>query len=150
MYILTNALQNLLRNRGRNLMIGVIILVIIISTVTALMINNTADSVINDYKTRFGSEVTISPKMQMMVSGPRGGGSERSFTSNRISEITPEMWIAFGNSDYLQKAMYYANTKANSKQLKAIDEEKGGWGAAPSWQAPTGSYKRGSNSISIC
>ena len=63
-YIITNAIQNLVRNRGRNFMIGGIILVMIICVVTALMINNTSSGIIDDYRTRFGSEVVLSPNQE--------------------------------------------------------------------------------------
>ena len=59
MYILQNALKNLVRNKGRNLMIGAIIFVIILTTVVSLIINNTSSAVIEDYKERFASEVRI-------------------------------------------------------------------------------------------
>lgn len=126
MYILKNALQNLLRNRGRNLMIAGIIFVIIVSSVAALMINNTADGVIDDYKTRFGSEVTISPNMQKLQA--QAQKNEDGSSSTRVPSIPAEQLIDFGKSEQLQQSIYTAQAKGNSDDLKAIDEEKGGGG----------------------
>ena len=47
MYILQNAAKNIGRNKGRNILIGVIILVIIATSAIALIINNTANGIIN-------------------------------------------------------------------------------------------------------
>jgi putative ABC transport system permease protein len=106
-------------------MIGGIVFVIIVSVVTALMINNTADGVINDYKTRFGSEVSFSPNMQRMNEAARESGLG---IMTRPS-IAPEDLIKFGQSDYLKETIYTAQTKAICEQLKPIDEDKGGEGA---------------------
>ncbi|MCL2517814.1 MAG: FtsX-like permease family protein [Oscillospiraceae bacterium] len=128
MYILKNALQNLVRNSGRNLMMGIIVFVIIISVVTALMINNTAGSVINDYKTRFSSEVTFSPNMQRMQEEARRNSTGGTIRMTPPPAMKPEELLAFGQSEYLQKAIYTAETKGNSDKLKAIDADKGGGG----------------------
>jgi putative ABC transport system permease protein len=142
MYILQNALQNLLRNKGRNLMIGVIIFVIIVSTVTALMINNTAVGVINDYKTRFGSEVTLSADMQKLQEEARKNSNGGPIAIKQPS-IPPEQMLSFGESDYLQKSNYTAQTNTNCEQLKAIDEEKGpGGGPMLSSDGPDGTTEK--------
>jgi putative ABC transport system permease protein len=127
MYIIMNALQNLARNRGRNLMIGGIIFVIIVSVVTALMIHNTADSVIDDYKTRFGSEVSFVPNMQKMREQATEN-AEPGHLRIQLPTIDPEDLIEFGQSDYLKEAVFTADSKGNSEQLKPIDEEMGGGG----------------------
>ena len=67
MYIFKNAIKNIYRNKGRNILIGTIILGIIVSTVVAFSINTTTDGIIKDYKERFGSEVTIAPDMEKLM-----------------------------------------------------------------------------------
>ncbi|MBL1230589.1 FtsX-like permease family protein [Enterococcus sp. BWB1-3] len=135
MYIVKNALQNLVRNRGRNLMIGGIIFVIIVSVVTALMINNTANGVITDYKTRFGSEVNISPNMQRVQEEAMKNNTGDNLII-RQPKISSEDLIKFGESDYLQSSIYTATTKGNSDQLNPIDKEKG-TGGGPSLSSKT-------------
>lgn len=127
MYIIKNALQNLVRNRGRNLMMGGIIFVIIVSVVTALMINNTASGVISDYKTRFGSEVNITPNMQRVQEAARKNNTGGTFSMQQ-PKISPEDLIHFGDSDYLLSTTYTATSKGSSEQLKPIDKEKGAGG----------------------
>ncbi|MDR3072002.1 MAG: FtsX-like permease family protein [Clostridiales Family XIII bacterium] len=127
MYILLNAFQNLLRNRGRNLMMGGIIFVIIISVVTALMINNTANGVINDYKNRFGSEVSFVPNQEKLMEEAQANSTDGRFRI-QLPQIEPEKLLAFGQSEYLSEAVYTAETKGNSDALNAIDADKGGGG----------------------
>lgn len=128
MYIIKNALQNLVRNLGRNLMIGGIILVIIVSVVVALMINNTAAGVIEDYKARFGSEVRFVPDMQKLLEEARKNTDPGGPTTIRRPTIPAEDLIKFGQSDYLKEAVFTAQSKGNSEQLNPIDKEKGGGG----------------------
>lgn len=132
MYILKNALQNLVRNRGRNLMIGAIIFVLIVSVVTALMINNTADGVISDYKTRFGSEVNITPNMQRVQQEAQANGA----MSIRNPQISPADLLSFSDSSYLKSTVFTATAKGNSEQLVPIDADKGA-GGGPSLTSMT-------------
>lgn len=60
MYIIKNAIKNIARNKGRNLLLGFIIFALILATTVALVINATSRGIIEDYKTRFGSKVTLS------------------------------------------------------------------------------------------
>lgn len=50
MYILKNAITSIKRNKGRNLLIGLIIMVISVAVTVTLAINNTATSLIKAYK----------------------------------------------------------------------------------------------------
>lgn len=128
MYILQNAFHNILRNRGRNILIGSITFVIIISTVVALMINDTANGVIENYKSRFSSVVSIVPNIERMreeaMKNSTGGPM-------RISApvITSEQYMELGNSAYLYDAVFRAFTGLNSDNIMAVDAELGGGGS---------------------
>lgn len=128
MYILHNAFRNVLRNRGRNTLISSIILVIIISTVVGLIINNTTDGIIEDYKDRFAAEVGFVANMQKMREQAMAN-----YTGGRVTVsapvILPEQYIEFGRSEYLQSAVYTASVGVNSADTTAVDAEKGGGGA---------------------
>ncbi len=125
MYIVHNAFQNTLRNKGRNTLIGTINLIVIVATVVALMINSATGGIIDDYKSRFASVVSIVPSMarmreeamKMSASGPV-----------RMSApiISSEQYVEFGKSEYLHAAVYKASTAINSSDIKAIDAHLGG------------------------
>lgn len=125
MYILKNALKNIGRNRGRNILMGAIIFAIILTTVVALIINNTAGNVIENYKDRFTSEVTITVDYQklmqeaqanMSIEGRRGMAFSR-------PEISSELLLAFTSSEYLKESVATGQTSANSDEIIAIDQD---------------------------
>lgn len=60
MYILKNAWISITRNKGRNILIGIIVLIVATMATVALAINNTAADLINSYESAYDKEVTIS------------------------------------------------------------------------------------------
>ena len=63
MYVIEHALLNLAKNKGRNILLAVIIFAIITATVVALAIFNTAGIVIEETKTALQCAVRIAPNM---------------------------------------------------------------------------------------
>ena len=94
------------------------------------MINNTADGVIDDYKTRFGSEVSFTPNRTRLMEEAQKNSTPGQPVGMRRPEIAPEDLINFGQSDYLKEAIYTAQSKGVSEQLKPFDEDKGSGGGA--------------------
>jgi putative ABC transport system permease protein len=125
MYILENAFRNVLRNRGRNILIGAIIFAVIVTTVIALMINNTTSGIINDYKSRFGAEVRLEPNMQK-VRDEAMANSTNGLVKMIMPSIPPEQYIAFGESEYLQGSIFTASAGVTSDNIQSIDAELGG------------------------
>ncbi|WP_252238498.1 ABC transporter permease [Clostridium sp. VAP51] len=115
MYVLKNAMKNIWRNKGRNSLIGIIILGIIISTVVAFSINTTTDEIIKDYKNRFGSEVTLSPDMEKLMS--------QSQTGKRPEAITNKQYFDFAKSEYIKESIFKTEFGVLSKTLKAVDSD---------------------------
>ena len=113
MYVLENALLNVVKNKGRNILLGVIIFAVIATTVIGMAIYNTSVSIIEDYKTRFGSEVSIAPKTQQV-----GGNSNIA----PADIITPEQTLTFAKSEYLQSAELSSSLGCYSGELSAIDQ----------------------------
>ena len=130
MYIVQNAWRNVFRNRGRNILLGSITLVVIVATVVALIISNTSTRIIEDYRTRFGSEVSLQPDMNKLREQAQiqntGSGTGR--IGMRIPQISADQYLLFGDSEYLQQVVYTAMAMANSNSITAIDADKGGGG----------------------
>ena len=59
MYILKNALQNLFRNAGRNLLTAAIFLLVITMSCVALVVYNGSNSMAEQYKERLSTEVLL-------------------------------------------------------------------------------------------
>ena len=123
MYILQNALKNLVRNKGRNIMIGTIIFAIVLTSAIALVINNTAAAVIDDYKSRFSSQVYIQPDMQKLQEE-----AMKNATGGRVSlrqpTLSTELYLQFADSEYLKESILTGSTDANSTDIRAIDQSE--------------------------
>lgn len=132
MYILNNAARNVWRNRGRNMLLGAMMLVVIATTVIAMMITSTSAGIIEDYKSRFGSEVTFAPDIQSlreeaMASGDgSAGGGAGGGARLEMPTIEADQYLAFGDSEYLNSAEYTATTGLVLDDLTVVDEELGG------------------------
>jgi putative ABC transport system permease protein len=116
MYIIQNAIKNLGRNKGRNILLGVIIFTLILISAISTTINATTDAIIHDYKTRFGSEVTIFENYDMI--------SKMSNTERMFKPITPAQYFEFGKSELLKSVSYNATISAVAEGLKALDQEE--------------------------
>ena len=126
MYIFKNALKNVVRNKGRNILIAAIIFAIIVTTVVTLMINNTTSGIIDDYKTRFGSQVSISPDIEKFRAGgntPSAGGMMK------LPSVTAQQSLSFSDSEYIKEYVMQIMIGVASENLKGKDE--GGGGMSP-------------------
>jgi putative ABC transport system permease protein len=111
-------MKNLGRNKGRNSLMGLIILVTISVSIVSLSINNTTNRIIDDYKTRFGSEVTIAPDMSKVM-------SMRDLLSGKgtsIRQTTPQQYLDFAKSQYLKEAVITAAAGVSGEGITAVDE----------------------------
>lgn len=116
MYVLKNALKNIVRNKGRNILLALVILAIIATTAIALIINNTASGIIDDYKSRFGSEVNVAPSVEkLMALGQQG---------KEMTAIPPELYLSFGESQYLKEVTFSCQMMNYSDSLKVVDQDK--------------------------
>ena len=121
MYVFQNALKNIGRNKGRNVLLALIIFAIIATTVVTLMIYNTSTAVIESYKERFSSEVSITPDMQKLMENAQrnAGGGPIAF---RRPDLAPELQLAFAQSEALKESIATASVPADSNSLFAVDQ----------------------------
>lgn len=106
MYIIKNAFINLFRNRGRNVMMGIIIFIVIVLSGTSIIIHSTAKAIIEDYKNRFGSEVSLNV-----------------IENQKKDVIEPDKLLAFGDSEYLLNKLYIAKIAYVPKNLIAVNDD---------------------------
>lgn len=125
MYILKNSLVSIFRNKGRNILIGIIILAIACSTTVTLAIRNTANSLVEDYRKSHDIIATISFDRQQLTGNFKGGKDaqrENIEAFNNIESITLENIKNYGESEYLKTYNYVYSTSLNSDTLsKATD-----------------------------
>ena len=114
MYIIQNAVKNIARNKGRNILIGAITLVIIIAVAVSLIINNTSGAIINNYKSQFGSKVSIAPNLEKVTKQE----------PKQIERLTTKQYMDFAKSEYLKQSMFSAEIPTISDKIKAVDQDE--------------------------
>ncbi len=126
MYILKNAVTSILRNKGRNLLIGIIIIVISCSVSIALAINNSSESLIKLYEEKYEIEATITFNRQNMLENfdPANSQSSKENMNDMFSNansITSEDIDLYGNSEYVKKYYYTMETRVNSTTIESAE-----------------------------
>jgi putative ABC transport system permease protein len=113
MYIIKNAIKNIGRNKGRNILTAIIIFAIILTIVVSITINTTTSKIIEDYKSRFGSEVSIVVDENKLLYGME------------YKPLTAEQQLAFGDSDLLKSKSLSSTMPIIPDGLKSLDDEQG-------------------------
>lgn len=125
MYLLKNSLLSIVRNKGRNILIGIIILVIACASTVTLAIRNTAENLVRDYESAHDIIASISFDRGQLASQFKGGEDSRKDNIeafNNIESVTLEAVQNYGASDYLKGYYYTYATSLNSDSLsKATD-----------------------------
>lgn len=125
MYIFKNSLVSIIRNKGRNILIGIIILVIACSATVTLAIRNTADNLVKDYEAAHDIIASISFDRKGLSENFKGGEDakrENIEAFNNIEAFTIDDIKNYGNSEYLKGYYYVYATSLNSDTLtKATD-----------------------------
>ncbi len=118
MYVIKNAIKNVGRNKGRNILTAVIIFAIILTTAVSIIINTTTKTIIEDYKSRFGSEVNIT------------FDTSKTIPMSEYKPLTAKQQIAFGESNLLKSKSLSTSLPIIPVDLKSFDEEESGGGGA--------------------
>ncbi len=125
MYILKNSLRSIFRNKGRNILIGIIILVISCSATVTLAIRNTANKLVKNYQEANDIIATIGFNRQELSNQFQGGEDAKKTNIenfNNIEQLTLENVKKYGESEYLKNYYYIYATSLNSDTLtKATD-----------------------------
>lgn len=128
MYIFKNAITSIVRNKGRNLLIGIIILVISSATAITLAINNSSTSLINSYKEKYETEATLGVNREKMMENfnpeDRESSREKMQESfNSISNISIEDIEKYGDSKYVKDYYYTMTVGINAQDITAASQE---------------------------
>lgn len=125
MYILKNSLVSIIRNKGRNILIGIIILVIACASTVTLAIRNTAQTLVKNYEEAHDIIATISFNRQSLSNDFKGGTDNQKTNIeafNNIESFNLEDIKNYGESENLKGYYYMYATSLNSDSLtKATD-----------------------------
>lgn len=120
MYIFKNAWISITRNKGRNILIGAIILVIACACTITLAINNTADDLINSYDSAYAKELTISFNRESMkgeMSFSKDDMENMKDAFNNIESYTIEDVKNFGESEHIESYYYTYSIGLNGNNI---------------------------------
>lgn len=118
MYILTNMVKNLWRNRGRNLLFAGIVFAVITICTMGILIRNASGNLIKNYKQELSVKTTITPDMEKINAGGSNGGNGK-----RIEALAPEKLKSFGKSNLIKSAQYNARLNVVLKDIKAVGDD---------------------------
>ena len=126
MYIIKNALRCISRSKGRNILIGVIVLVIAISACLGLSIRQASESAREETLSGMSVTATISFDRSSMMSGMRdqmqqgmpsgGGGFDRDQFAQMMggsSSLTLEEYETYAQAESVQDFYYTLTTYLN-------------------------------------
>ncbi|WP_164998080.1 ATP-binding protein [Neobittarella massiliensis] len=116
MYIFTNALKNIWRNKGRNVLLFCVILLMILSTVVSVVINTATGNTINAYKAKFGSEVTLIRSNHKI--------EEQNIPLSSLQVPSLEDYQKYGASALLKSKTYAATAFVLMEGLDTLDQGK--------------------------
>lgn len=134
MYIFKNALISITRNKGRNLLIGIIIVVISCATTISLAIRNSANSLIDSYSSQYEVTATIGMNREAMKGEMKDkpeDGEEPSMEDRKenmtnifadVSNITVEQINSYGDSDYVKDYYYQVSIGVNGSNLEKVSQ----------------------------
>lgn len=133
MYIFKYALKSISRAKGRNILIGVILTVIAISSCVALSIKSAADSVVESEKSSNDIIATLSMDRQSLQKDFKKDNSNNTATENTsespkdfmssIPTMTVDMIKNYGNSNYLKNYYYTTQVSVNSSNISKVTSE---------------------------
>ena len=118
MYLIGHALKNILRNKGRYLLIGAVLIVMLASVTVSAMIHFTTTAVIDDYSDRFGASVYFTPDLRKLFTlmEPDENGMYHD------PEITTEQYITFSKSDAVKSTLFQGSRQTYSDGLIGLDQ----------------------------
>ena len=131
MYIIKNALRCISRSKGRNVLIGIIALVIAVSACIGLSIRQAAQSAKENALDGMSVTATISIDRQSMINGmgaDKGGGFDREQFAGMMgatSSLTLDEYLIYANASSVQNFYYTLTAYFNgSEGLTAVTEDE--------------------------
>lgn len=103
MYLIRYAFSNIIRNKGRNIMIAIIFLAMMTLSGVSLILNTGSSQMVESYKAQFGSKVILQHSVN-------------------AEKMNPNVLLSFYESSYLHSYMYTAKAAMKSSSLEALGE----------------------------
>ncbi len=127
MYIFKNAFTSIARNKGRNILIGIIIVVISAACAITLSIRNSASKIVTAYESKYNVEATIGMDREQLMQSLLGKDNEDDEKNsqedminmfNDIEQVTVEEINTYGDSEYVSSYYYVYNASMDAEDLE--------------------------------
>lgn len=130
MYIIKNALKTITRNKGRNILMAIIIIVIASASAVTLSIKNAANTIINSYSSKYDITATIGMNRQSFM-GNFDPQSEDSSTTmedakeafSNIEKLTVKDVENYADSEYVKSYYYTYTVSMDSSNIEKATSE---------------------------
>ncbi|MHB8963719.1 MAG: ABC transporter permease [Saccharofermentanales bacterium] len=146
MYIIKNAVKNITRSKGRNILIGVIIVIIAASSCVALSIKNSAAEIVGSYEESFEVTASLGIDREALRANitPGAQGDMRNLMNSIVSPGIEEI-KEYGDSDYVTSYTYTLTALMNSTNTEPLTNEESTTGSESSADAASSvsGYKPG-------
>ena len=121
MYIFKNAWKNIIRNKGRNILIGIIVVVIAAASSITLAIRESANDIVTAYREKNKIEATIGMNRNNLMGMLKKDGSSqedmiKSF--NDLESVTASEIDNYGDSEYVSEYYYTYDLSVDAKDIK--------------------------------
>lgn len=129
MYIVKNAWRNLLRAKGRNILIGLIVCIIALSSCIALIIMESADNTAKDGLNNLDITATIGVDREKLMSDATKDGTDPRDVMTSVDPLTLKQMKTYATSDQV-KDFYYTMTSSASatSKLDAVETSNQSFG----------------------
>lgn len=121
MYILKNAFRNIVRNKGRNILIGIIIIVIAAASAVTLAIRQSATDIVESYRDKYQIEASIGMNRENLMSSLREDDKspeEMIEAFNKIENLSLDEIIAYGETEFVSNYYYTYSLGVNAEDIE--------------------------------
>lgn len=130
MFLISHALKNIVRNRGRYFLTGTVLTVCFLAVTVSAMIYFTAEAVIDDYAERFGARVYFTPDLRKLLRTTEPDENGMYYNP----EITAEQYLAFSECGAVKATLFRGSRQTYGEGLTGLDQggeeafyASGGW-----------------------
>jgi len=106
MYIFKNAWKSIARSKGRNILIGLIVVIIAIASCIALSINNSANEIVKAQQESAEVTASLSIDRQALMEDARSSGGDMKNTMTSLPALTMDEIEEYGTSEYVKSYSY--------------------------------------------
>lgn len=123
MYIIKNALKSISRSKGRNVLIGIIVMVIAISSCVALTIRNSAAEIVKTQKESFDITATLGVDRNALRTNSQSSPTDMRTIMDSIPAITLDQLKTFADSQYVKSLSYSMTSSMDSTNITAVSNQ---------------------------